>query len=121
MKTYDQWTQVQHDLGVIELLQLIRTTMYSSTATNNSTLTYIKAEVGLLTCNQTKQLSNSKYLETFRNQVEVYILFGDDPEQVFLELTAGSKSTLLILITLLMRNDYSQPHRYGRSTWTFYS
>ena len=79
MKTYDQWTQVQHDLGVIELLQLIRTTMYSGTATNNSTLTYIEAEVGLLTCKQTKQMSNSKYLETFRNRAEVYILFGGEP------------------------------------------
>ena len=60
MKTYDEWIQVQNDLGIIQLLQLIRTTIYSRTATNKSTLTYIEAGVGLLTCKLTKQMSNSK-------------------------------------------------------------
>ena len=50
--------------------------MYSGTAKNNSTLTYIEAEIGLLTCKQTKKMSNLKNLETFQNRAEVYILFG---------------------------------------------
>ena len=36
MKTYDEWMGIQNDLGIIELLQLVRTTMYSGTATNKS-------------------------------------------------------------------------------------
>ena len=55
----------QNDLSVIGLLELISTTMYSGTATNKATLTYIEAELGLLNCHQSKKMSNSKYMEGF--------------------------------------------------------
>ena len=79
MKTYANWNTIQSDLDIINLLELIRTTMYSGTATNKSTLTYIEAELSLLNCKQKKKMTNSKYLETFWNRSEVYILFGGEP------------------------------------------
>ena len=79
MKTYTQWDSIQTDMDIIELLRLIRTTMYSGTAHNKSTLTYIDAEQGLVNYKQTKNVSNSRYLEIFRNRVEVYTLFGGEP------------------------------------------
>jgi len=55
MKMYDEWINIQNYLAVIDILGLIRTTMYSGTATNKSTLTYIEAEMGLLNCNNKKR------------------------------------------------------------------
>ena len=53
--------------------------MYSGTATSKSTLTYIEAELGLLNCKQSKKMSNSKYMDVFRNRAEVYVLLGGEP------------------------------------------
>ena len=79
MKTYDEWETIQSNLTVIELLELIRTAMYSGTATSKSTLTVIEAQLGLLNCKQTRKMTNSKYLEVFRNRVEVLVLLGGEP------------------------------------------
>lgn len=79
MRTYDEWENIQANLTIIALLELIRTAMYSGTATSKSTLTSIEAELGLLNCKQSKKMSNSKYLEVFRNRVEVFILLGGEP------------------------------------------
>ena len=65
MKTYDEWTNIQNHLLIINLLQLIRASMYSGTATTKSILTCIEAELCLLNCKQHKKMSNSKYLEVF--------------------------------------------------------
>ena len=79
MRTYNEWNNIQTDLTIIPLLELIRTAMYSGTATSKSTVTCIEAEFGLLNCKQTKKMSNSKYLEVFRNRVEVFTLLGGEP------------------------------------------
>jgi len=66
-------------MDIIELIRLIRTTMYSDTFHNKSTLKYTEAELGVVNYKQTRHVVNSRYLEVFRNRVEVYILFGGEP------------------------------------------
>ena len=78
MRIYDEQTNIQNHLLIINLLQLIRTSMYSGTATTKSTLTCIEAELDLLNCKQHKKMSNSKYLEIFHNRSEVFILLGSE-------------------------------------------
>ena len=52
MRTHEEWENIQAELAIITLLGLIRTVMYSGTATSKSTLTSIEAERGLLNCEQ---------------------------------------------------------------------
>ena len=48
VKTYNDLENIQPDLDLIELLRLIRTLIYSGTASKKTTLAYIEAELGLL-------------------------------------------------------------------------
>ena len=79
MKTYDSWDSVQINLDIISLLKLIRTAMYSGTSSKKSTLTYIEAEGNMISFRQGAKISNSKYLEVFRNKVEIFEMVGGQP------------------------------------------
>ena len=79
MKTYKEWNTVQSDLDLIELLKLIRRAMYSGTSSKSTTLTYLEAESNLVTYRQGNTLSNSKYLEIFRNKAEIFEMCGGEP------------------------------------------
>lgn len=76
--TYDEFDDIQERLDLIELLQLIRKAMYSGTTTNKTTLSYLKAETALLTYTQGRNTTNSRYIENFRNKVEIYKMFGGE-------------------------------------------
>ena len=49
MKTHNKWTNIIGNMDMIDLAKLICKAMYSGTATEAPTQTYLKAEVILLT------------------------------------------------------------------------
>ena len=133
MKTHATWNNVQSSLDLIELLKLIRTGMYSGTPSRKSTLTYIEAEINMISYRQANKLSNSKYLEIFRNKVEVFEMVGGEPgtcaERVITQLTlngiapdnpsnaeiatAKTQAREEYLSVLFIKN--SDPNRYSKN------
>ena len=66
-------------MDIIDLAQLIRTIMYTGTQTQSVTVSYVEAEVSLLSFQQKPNMSNRKYFDTFRVKIEVYKQLGGEP------------------------------------------
>ena len=72
METYSNWPTIKSTMDVIDLAQLIRTIMYTGTQTQSVTVSYVEAEISLLSFQQRPNMSNRKYFDTFRAKIEVY-------------------------------------------------
>ena len=79
LATYQEYNVIQRRMDVIGLLRLIRTCMYAGTAAKKPKLSFIDSKHDLLTFTQERKMTNAKYLETFRNKVEVFEHLGGEP------------------------------------------
>jgi len=73
---------------VVELAKLIQVALYNGPATKESKMTSIEAEEGLLNYKQHGQTTNAKYLEKFKNKVQLFKHLGGERNQVDDELCA---------------------------------
>ena len=79
MKTNDKWSNIIGGIDTISLVRLIWKAIYSGTATEAPTQTYIDAKMALLTFRQGRRQSNSKYIDEMKSKVEIFEQFGGEP------------------------------------------
>mmetsp|Transcript_5736 Transcript_5736/g.8800 ORF Transcript_5736/g.8800 Transcript_5736/m.8800 type:complete len:141 (+) Transcript_5736:541-963(+) len=58
---------------------MIRTAMYSGSASGKPTMTYVEAEQELLTFKQSRNMTNTTYFQSFKSKIEVFEHLGGEP------------------------------------------
>ena len=124
---HEQWETVNTSLNVLDLLRLIRQSLYQRATRRQETHALIEAEITLMRFRQSERMSNSDYLEKLRDLVEVYEHLGGehgtlkaridslliDPELVDNDDRQDAKTKAreeYLAVLLLTKSD---PKRYG--------
>ena len=79
LEASDQWNDIYNGTELMQLMALIRTSMYDQVASRWHTHSYVEAENIFMRARQTENMSNSEYLEKFKGMLEVFEHVGGIP------------------------------------------